>query len=56
VVLAATDTMLAAVSTSVRVIGCAHHNSPYAWSDAFVPITTSLTNFDVLMLFVTDNA
>jgi hypothetical protein len=56
VVLAAADTMPAAVTASVGVVGRVHNYASHAWADSLVPVSSGFADFDVLMLFVADRA
>ena len=55
-VLAATDTVPSAVTTAVRVVGRVHHDTSNGWANTLVPVSSGFADFDVLMLFVTDNS
>ena len=54
-VLTTTDTMTAAVTTTVWVVCGIHNNTTDSWADTFTAHTPSFTVLNVLVLFVTDN-
>jgi hypothetical protein len=54
VVLTASDAVTPTITTTMRVINSIHNDSSNAWSDTLITVTTSFTDLNVLVLFVTD--
>ena len=54
-VLTTTDTVTTTITTTMRVISGVHNHATYAWALAEVTVTTGFTDFDVLVLLVTDD-
>src|SRR5690606_35578527 len=52
----ARHTVTTTITTTVWVIGCVHNDTTYTWALALQTLTTSFTDLDVLVLFVTDRA
>ena len=48
--------MTTAVTTTVRVIGCVHHDTTNSRADTLATTATSGTNFNVLVLEVSDGS
>jgi hypothetical protein len=44
------------ITTTVWVIDCVHHNTTHAWAFAKVAVATGFADFNVLVLFIADNA
>jgi cytochrome bd-type quinol oxidase subunit 1 len=49
-------TVTATISTTVRVINSIHNYATDRWSDTFVARAAGFSNFDVLVLLVTNDA
>jgi hypothetical protein len=52
VVLTATYTMAAAITTTMRVVCSVHYYTAHGWPDTFVPAASCFTNFNVLVLLI----
>ncbi len=50
-----TNTVTTTVTTTVWVISGVHNDTTDTWALTLVAVTTSFTDLDVLVLFVTDN-
>jgi hypothetical protein len=53
-VLTTTNTVTSTVTTTVRVINSVHNNTTNRWPNTLMTISSGLTDFDVLVLFVPD--
>jgi hypothetical protein len=47
--------MTTTVTTTMWVVNSVHNNTADAWADAHAALAACRTDFDVLVLFVTDN-
>src|SRR5688500_5238066 len=50
-----TTTVTSTVTTTMRVVGGIHNNTTDGWADTLTALATGRTDFDILMLYVTDN-